>query len=230
MKLQNLSNYPSDVRRFLADMRSERRPQRAFERRPNPVVAGTEEVIDQPVYDSFSLAANTAFAKVVLFQTPIGQSSKTLAQTNMTKAGQLEFPQRLIIQAIGVFIANNTTPTDVGNILQNVSFTLTTGKKPMLEVPVLMLPAGRGAVLTAAAQVGTAPAGAAVAYTTSNGSTDPRGMFTLAHPITIESGEGFSVTLNPETAFNTQANTTNPPGVGTTVYVILDGYIYRAVQ
>lgn len=230
MKMQELSNYPNEVRRFLAEMRSERRPGHGFERRPNSLVAGQEEVIDQPFYDSLSLAANTAFAKTVLFQTPIGQSSKTLAQTNMTKAGQLEFPQRLIIQAIGVFIANNTTPTDVGNILQNVSFTLTIGKKPMLECPVLILPAGRGAIVNAVANVGVLPAGSAPVFSTSNGLVDPRAMFSLAHPITIESGEGFSVTLNPETGFSTQANTTNPAGVGTTIYVILDGYLYRAVQ
>lgn len=228
MKSQNLSQYPEHIRRFLAEMRSERRPDSGYERRPNPLVPGMNKTKDQPYYDSFSLAANTAFTKQVMFQVPQG-GAKTLASTNMTQAGILQNPVRLVVQAIGVFIANNTTPTDLYNILQNVSLTLIVSKVPMFEGPLFLLPAGRGAVVNAIAQVGTAPAGSAVSYSTSNGSVSPRDMFSLAHPIEIGSGEGFSVTLNPEVAYTTQANTTNPPGVGTTIVVVLDGYTYEGV-
>jgi hypothetical protein len=226
MRLQKLNNHPAAVRDFLAYMHSEQSVQRKAERRQNPVVPGMEDVIDQPVYDSFSLAANTAFPKTVLFQTPIGTSGKTLAQTFMTQNGILQNPQRLIVTAIGVVIANNTTPTDVVNIQNNVSFTFTVGKKPMLEVPVLALPAGRGMVLNSVATTVAATS----LFSTSNGAQDYRGMYTLAHPIEIASGEGFSVTLNPETPFSTQAAGATPPGVGTTIYVFLDGYLYRGVQ
>lgn len=230
MNIKSVS--PDQVRRMLLSkgMRPHAELEFATRRRQNPIVSNTLELINQPVYDSFSIAANTAFAKTVLFQTPIGQSGKTLAQTNMTKAGQLEFPQKLEIHAIRVWIANNTTLTDLVNIQQNVSFVFTVGKKPMLEVAVGFLPAACGAVLNSAAQVGTAPVGAAVSYSTGNGIADTRSAFTLDYPIVIDSGEGFSVTLNPETGFSTQANSTNPPGVGTTIYVILDGILYRGVQ
>jgi hypothetical protein len=196
----------------------------------NPLVAGVMEVINQPVYDSASFAAAAAMAKTVLFQTPIGQSGKTLAQTYMTKAGQLEQPQKLIIRAIALAFSNNTALVDLVNFLQNVSFVLTVGKKPMLECPCLNLTAGRGAIATSAAELGTLIAGDVQFISTTNGAPDPRAVFTLNQPIVIEGGEGFSVTLNPETAFNFAAAAARPNGTGTTVYVFLDGELYRGVQ
>lgn len=196
----------------------------------NPTVAGVEETIDQPIYDSFSVNANTSFPKTVMFQSAISGSSKTLAQTNLVVSGQLQFPQRLELHSISVWIANNTTLTDLVNIQSLVSFTLTVGTKPMLQVPVGFLPAGRGGIYTAVAEVGTVAAGDAQAFSSSNGLPDPRAVFALSCPFMIESGESFNVTLNPETAFSTQATTTRPPGAGTTIYVILDGVLYRGVQ
>ena len=70
---------------------TERRIRRAV-RHSNPTVAGVEETIDQPIYDSFSIAANTAFPKTVLFQSPIGQNGKTLAQTNLVVGGPVAVP------------------------------------------------------------------------------------------------------------------------------------------
>lgn len=199
-------------------------------RRRNPEVGGMLDVITQPVFDSFSIAANTAFPKTTLFQTPVGSGGKTSAQTNMSLAGQLPAPQKLIVYAIRLFISNDTVIVDVNNILRNVSTVFTVGKKPWLEVPPLFLSAGCGAQITAAAQVGTAPAGSAPFFATSNGSVDPRAVFTLSKPIVIESGETFSFVLNAETAFNTAAVGANPAGAGTTIYVILDGELYRQVQ
>lgn len=213
-------------KRSLVDAQLRRRA-----RHCNPTVAGVEETIDQPFYDTVSIAASTAFAKTVLFQVQIGQSGKTLAQTNMTQSGQLPYPQYLELHTISVPIANNTTLVDLINILQLVSFTLTVGTKPMLQVPVWFLPAGCGAIINAIAGIGSAlPATTAVGYSTGNGIADPRAVFALSCPFVINTGESFNVTLNPETPFNTQANTTNPPGVGTTIAVKLDGVLYRGVQ
>ncbi|MCU1284478.1 MAG: hypothetical protein JWO13_828 [Acidobacteriales bacterium] len=195
----------------------------------NPIIANIQDVLNQPVYDSFTVAANTAFPKTTLFQSPIS-GTRTLAQTNMQLAGQLPAPQRLVVRAIKLIVANNTTLTDLVNILENVSVVFTVGKKPWFEGPAILLTAGCGAQMVSAAQVGTAPAGTAVAFSTSNGSVDQRAAFTLSQPVVIEAGETFSVTLQAETGFSTQANTTNPPGVGTTVRVVLDGELYRGVQ
>ncbi|MGH7487925.1 MAG: hypothetical protein ACREMY_20340, partial [bacterium] len=149
----------------------------------NPIVSGLLDVINQPMYDSVSFAAAAAMAKTTLFQTPIGQSGKTLAQTNMTKAGQLEQPQKLVIRSIRLYLANNTNPTDLQNFLSNVSFVLTIGKKPFLEVPAVFLSAGCGGIAYAAAELGTVAAGDVPFASTSNGVPDPRSTFTLDQPI-----------------------------------------------
>jgi len=198
-------------------------------RRENPVVGGMLEVINQPVYDSFSVASNTAVAKQVLFQTPIGQSAKTLNLTNMTKAGFLENPQRLTIFSIRLYLSNNALIIDQQTFLLNNSFVLTVGKKPMLEVPCLYLTSGCGAIVTAGAQVGTAPAGNTAYQSASNGMPDPRAVFTCDNPILIEQGEGFNVTINPEVGWST-SNAATPAATGITAYVFLDGELERGVQ
>ncbi len=197
----------------------------------NPVLAGVEDVVNQPIYDSFSVAAGTAWPNVTtLFAQSQGQSGKTLAQTNMILAGTLQAPQRLYVQSYRIFTGNDTVIADLNAILRNVSVTLTIGTKPYFQGPVLLLSAGSGALVTAASQVGTAPTGSAPLFSTSNGNPDQRSVFSLSRPIMLEEGESFSVTFRAETAFNTQANTTNPAGVGATVYFILDGELYRGVQ
>jgi hypothetical protein len=196
----------------------------------NPILGGVEDYITQPIYDSVSFAAGAAFAQQTMFQQPRGQGGKTLAQTNMTSPGFLPNPQRLILRALRVFISNNTVPTDMANMLQNVSLQLTLGTKPYFQGFVGLLSAGCGAMVTAAAQVGTAPAGSAPLFSTSNGVPDQRSVFTLNQPITIEQGETIQVLLNPDVAFNFAAAGANPSGVGTTLYVILDGDLYRGVQ
>jgi hypothetical protein len=199
-------------------------------RMKNPSFPGAQEVITQPVYDSVSFAAAAAMAKTTLFQTPIGQAGKTLAQTNMTQAGTLPAPQRLTVRSIQLGFANNTVITDVVNILENVSLTFIVGKKPMLEVPCHYLTAGCGGIVTAAAQVGTAPAGSAPLFSTSNGVPDQANRFWLSVPFTIEQGETFQVVLVPETGFNFAAAGANPAGVGTTIRVAFSGELYRQVQ
>lgn len=203
----------------------------AHPRFSNPVLQGVEDVINQPIYDSFSVAAGTAWPNVTtLFSQSQGQAGKTLAQTNMIQAGTLQAPQRLYVQALRIFIGNDAVIADLNNILRNVSVTLTVGKKPYFEGPVLLLSAGTGAMLSAASQVGTAPAGSAPLFATSNGAPDQRSIFSLSRPWMLEEGEAFSVTVRAETAFNTTAAAANPAGVGVTVYFILDGELYRGVQ
>ncbi|MBZ5522255.1 MAG: hypothetical protein LAP21_08435 [Acidobacteriia bacterium] len=199
-------------------------------RMQNPVVGGIEDYISQPIYDSVSFAAAAAFAQQTMFQAPRGQAGKTLAQTNMTIAGSLPNPQRLILRALRIFISNSTVPTDMFNLLQNVSVTLNIGTKPYFLGFLGLLSAGCGAMVTAAAQVGTAPAGSAPLFATSNGLPDQRSVFSLNQPITIEQGEPFQVILNPDVAFNFAAAGANPAGVGATIYAILDGDLYRAVS
>lgn len=204
--------------------------QRARHSMQNPGVPGQIDVIDWTYYDSVSFAQAAAMATSVLFQTPIS-GTKLLNATNMSgQGGQLPFPQTLTITALKVYIANNTVPADLQNLLSNVSYQLTVGLKPFFQCPLAVLSAGMGGIVTAAAQVGTAPAGSAPLFSTSNGVPDPRAVYSLNKPIIIGYGENFNVTLTPNVAFNFAANTTNPAGVGTTIVVHLDGILTRQVQ
>jgi len=201
-------------------------------KRHNPNLGGVTEVITQYFYDQVSFAQGAAFARTILFQTPKGQGGKTLAQTNMTQAGILPNPQRFTIQSIQVLIANNTIVADLVNLLTNVSFELDVNTKPYSQGPLAFYPAGCGFRMDSIAQVGQPPAagGFIDAYSTSNGIQDPRAVHLLDAPITIEQGEQFQVILNPETAFNFTANTTNPAGVGTTITVIFAGNLERGAS
>lgn len=196
----------------------------------NPVMAGVEDVVNQPLYDSFTVAAATQFPNVTtLFQTPIG-GAKTLAQTNMTKNGVLEAPQRAFVQAYRIYVQNDANPTDLINFLTKTSVTLTIGKKPYFEGPAFLLSAGGGAVSYGVAQLGTAPAGSSPVGLTSNGHPDQRSIFSLTQPYMIEQGEGFSVTSRAETGFSTVAAASLPAGTGLNIYFILDTELYRGVQ
>jgi len=197
----------------------------------NPMVGNILEVVNWIQYDSVSFGQSAAFAKTTLFQTPIGQAGKTLADTNMTQAGQLQSPQKLDILALRFYVSNTTAQVDVQNILQNVSFQFYIGTKPMWQGPCLFLTAGCGILQPSAAfstsGLGLAGAGYG-ASSTSVGVPDQRSVYSLTQVLTVESTEAFSVVLTPEHAFNMA--TTILLGVGTTIYVGLDGELYRGVQ
>lgn len=63
---------------------------------------GAVEVIWQPKYDfqTYALAGTTT--QYTYFQTPVGQSSKTFADTNMEAAGQMPAPKTFLVTAIQV--------------------------------------------------------------------------------------------------------------------------------
>ena len=201
------------------------------EKKHNPNLGNVVEAITYSFYDQLSVAANTAFpSPTLLFQTPLGQSSKLLSQTNMSFPGVLPNPQRFTIWALCVLISNNTIPADMQNLVQNVTLQLFINTKPYQQGPLVMFPAGRGWQLIAASNVGTVPSGSAPLYSTGNGLTDPRAVYAFDIPITVEQGEQFQVQLVAQSGFSTSANTTNPPGVGTVITVFLDGNWERGVS
>jgi len=67
---------------------------------------GTEgEQLDWSYYDEADIAAATLTHR--LFTTPLGQAGKTLANTNLTLAGQIPQGQLLDVRAIKVFYTSN---------------------------------------------------------------------------------------------------------------------------
>ena len=203
-----------------------------FTRSANPVYPGLHEIITQPLYDSFTVAVSTAIpALTVLFQNPVGQSSKTLLQTNMLAAGQLPAPQKFSVRAIRLGFRNDAFITDVIGLLYGNWVNFKVSQKPYLQCPAALLTAGFGAYMPAISQVGaTAPTGTLVAYLTSSGTPDQRNIFALSRPIQIEQNEQFSFELNQATAYTTAAASGVTLGTGLDVYVFLDGELSRQVN
>lgn len=101
-------------------------------------IPGKVEALWQPLYDYQTLAA-TAVATQSFFQVPIGQSSKTIVDTNMDLAGQLPKGQAFQITGIqvevlpGVTIASTTADNafadDVYTVLRTGALELIIGSK-----------------------------------------------------------------------------------------------------
>lgn len=73
------------------------------------------EVLDWSYYDSFSLLSTVVSNR--LFTVPLGQASKTLANTNLTSAGQIPQGQRFTIRAIKIFY--KTSAAKATAVVQN---------------------------------------------------------------------------------------------------------------
>lgn len=196
----------------------------------NPIVAGLREIINQPIYDTMSVAVATAFpTQTIFFQTPIGQGGNTQLQTNMTQAGLLPAPQKFSVRALRLAVRNNANQTDLVNFLYQTWLQLFVSSKPYWIGPSFLLTAGGGAK-GFATEFGAAGTTNAAYNLTSNGVEDQRNVYALSRPIEIEQNEQFRLELNVGTAFNTVAAASVAPGTGLTVVAILDGELSRGVS
>lgn len=197
------------------------------------------EAIGNSLYDSAAYAAagqNT----LVFFQTPVGQSSKTLSDTNMVAAGQLPANQEFLLECIEVLFLPST-PTaaaqmpavfgaqvaaeivnDVYKVLRSGNLNLTIGSKPYLqEAPLMKFPPAQNLEVSAALADQTT-AGAAmqsrIAYAKNVGRP-----YYLRAPIRIGSNTNFTVTLGWPEGLVTITN----PGK---IFLSLGGVLYRRSQ
>lgn len=198
------------------------------------------EAIRQSLYDfqAYNAAGHT---QLTFFALPVGQSSKTLSDTNMTLAGQLPKNQEFLLQSIEVFFSP-TTPTvaaqmpaafgaqaaaalvnDAYIIGRAGNLQLVVGSKPYLqEAPLGRFPQKAHFALDAAfADVTTA--GANLQSRGAFGFWSGRPYMLEPAPLLLVENQNFSITLNwPE---GVQA-ISNPGRIG----VILDGILYRRSQ
>ena len=200
------------------------------QKRENTLLGNGLDRTDYYLYDTMTVSVNTAFPnKTTLYTTPQQGSSKNLAQTDMDSFGQLVAPEIMVVRAMRFFVLNNITPTDMLALYTNVSVTFQIGKKPLWKGVPWQLPAG-GGLWVQGNQVGTPPVGSSVLFSASNGNPDIRNVYSLRDPHTINAGENFSTIITAETAFSTQANTTNPAGTGITIVMALEGSLFQAVR
>lgn len=198
------------------------------------------EAVKQTLYD-FTAYAAAGQSQLVFFALPVGQSSKTLSDTNMTLAGQLPKNQEFLVQSIEVAFYPTTPTVAAGmpsffgaQLAQTIindayivgragNLTLTIGAKPYLqEAPLGRFPAKAQFDLSAALSDATTAA-AALQTRTGYGKWTGRPYLLDPTPLLLPENQNFSVSLNwPE---GVQA-ITNPGRIG----VILDGILYRRSQ
>lgn len=197
------------------------------------------EAITQSLYDSASYVA-AGQNQLTFFATPIGQSSKTASDTNMTLASNLPAGQEFLVQSIEVLFLP-TTPTvaaqmpaafgaqAIAQVVNdayifsrsgNLSFNIL-AKTYLQEAPIGRFPSKtQFDVSGALADVTTA--GAALQSRIAYGKSIGR-PYILKAPVLLISSQNFNVVLAwPE---GVQA-ITNPAKV----FVILDGIMYRKSQ
>lgn len=198
------------------------------------------EAIKQSLYDYQAYAA-AGQSQLTFFQAPVGQSAKTLSDTNMTLAGQLPKNQEFLVTSLEVWFTP-TTPTvaaampsffgaQAAQVLINDSYivgragnlNLTIGAKPYLqEAPLGRFPA-KAYFSVDAALADATTAGAALQSRTGYGQWSGRPYLLDPAPLLLPENQNFSITLNwPE---GVQA-ISNPGRIG----VILDGILYRRSQ
>lgn len=188
------------------------------------------DVIWQPLYDYATYAA-AGQTSLNFFQLPIGQSGKTLADTNMESAGQLPAPQKFIVESISIDFfpggsVNGSTVDgtavnwdDVYTVMKSGWLDFIVGSKSRLQqAPIGAFPPayrlGGGAALTGAASVANTIT--SVDYASFAGRE-----FSII-PVTLPANQNFKVSLNwpAAVAINVDAR----------IGVKLNGTLYRSVQ
>jgi len=195
---------------------------------------GQYEVIGASLYDYTSYAA-AGQTELNFFQTPQGQGSKTLADTNMEAAGSLPAPKNFIVTSLEVNFWPGVLPSLFGaqvaaQYLNDVAALAKSGylefyigsKNYIQEGPIGVFPAANGLVVSAAVADQTTIAAASqtmIDYANLGGKP-----YILPSPIALVSNQNFRVSLKWPTAVAMPSNSIGRIGVR------LRGYLYRLSQ
>lgn len=208
-------------------------PNTSVDANGNPIGPGVAGSVDRQygyIWDTLTVAANTAFPSLTtMFSVPQQGSTKPLTATNLRDSGKLTYPERMDVLSVRCYLLNNITVTDLLALFTNVSLQVHLNNGFLkYEGLIWMTPAGGGADITGGFQVGTAPTGSAVYHATGNGISDIRNVADFSmDPIQLGAGENFDTVVQAWTPFNTQANTTNPPGTGVTLVMAFEGQRFK---
>lgn len=195
---------------------------------------GQLEIFRQSLYD-FQVYAAAGQTQLTFFQVPVGQSTKTKADTNMTLAGQLPAGQQFLTQSIEVYFFPGTIVPGVGPVANLIDgfvndvwavykggwVEFTVGSKVYLtEAPIGRFPP-KTRMDGWSSENGNTTAGAAL-YTRTSYATPAGRPYPIDPFILLESTQNFSVALNWPAA----VAVTNAGRIG----VILDGLLIRNSQ
>ncbi len=200
---------------------------------------GEYEGIRQTFYDSATYIA-AGQTQLQFFQTPRGQSSKTIADTNMTSAGQLPQPQHFLVESIEILLFPGVLPTtklttiaasefanDMYTVEKSGSLNFFIGSKTYLEEA----PIGRFPPKTkmgsesahAISELQAVAADSELQVSTDYAAWSGRPYY-LDPPVLLVPNQNFSVTLN------WPAVVALPSLADAKMYVVLDGILYRQSQ
>lgn len=196
-------------------------------------VAGQVEGVGASLYDFQTYANAGTTTQYTFFQVPVGQSSKTKADTNMEAAGSLPSPKNFLVQSIEVFFFPGVNPSvyGAGAVSAGINDTYIISKAGYLEffigsktylteAPIGRFPPKNGLAGFAAAS-DTTTAGASQQYRTAY-STMAGKPYELFPWILLQPTQNFNVTLNfpSTTAISADAR----------IGVVLHGILYRNSQ
>lgn len=196
---------------------------------------GEYEGIRQSFYDSATYAA-AGQTQLQFFQVPKGQSSKTIADTNMVSAGQLPQPQNFLVESLEIYfypgvlpVLEGTTLTeseftnDVYTVAKSGSLNFFIGSKTYLEeAPLNRFPPKTK--LDARFAVHFTQAVAADQQQTMDYAAWCGRPYYLDPPVLLVPNQNFNVSLN------WPAVVALPSAADGKVFVVLDGILYRQSQ
>lgn len=198
--------------------------------------SGNVEAIGWSLYDFGTPVGSPNYAQagqtsLSFFQSPVGQNSKTLDDTNMQLAGQLPSGQAFLIESIEIVllplynvwqdVAAAVVPAmanDVYKFARSGNLTLTIGNKQYVQDAPLGKFPPKTRVANAAA-VATTDTTETVYCDYAQMSGRP---YVLRSPFLLESSQSFALTLNWASAVALSA--------AARVGVVLEGVLYRDVQ
>lgn len=177
-------------------------------------IEGIGERIHWPLYDAISLPTATTGAYQFL-TVPLGQSSKTLVDTNMRQGGRLSGADSYEVRGFSLAVDARAAAADAGIIASASAFRFVVDAKEMFSIaPGGKLGGGMGVFV--GVHSGTAISLPAL------GLPDPRAIYVLSEPFSIDAQQGFVAEL----VFPVAVTLT----VITKVWLTVEGIMTRSVQ
>jgi len=203
----------------------------------NPIVQGMGEAIIQPSYDYYEVVQGNPVTRQLMFTiqqggqyTPAGGAAfnKTAYHTDLTQAGVLAAPNKLLVRALAGWWRNDIFPLDAALFADNAMVFFSVNQKPYLNINFGKLPAGGGTFVTGSL---TNVNG------TNNGYPDAANLYLITQGailgVQIEQQQNFGIDMNPlltATGVGFTATTTANGGTNVRVKMYLEGVLLRAVQ
>lgn len=187
---------------------------------PTVIAPGQKGKFQSPLYDTYTLAVNTATpAEITWFADVVNTNNKLIQDTNMQMASQIPQPEEMTVQAIRV-VCIGMLNADIKALFKNYRFQFLVNSVVFAEGGAEFFPGGAG---VAKYPAGT---GAETEDVNLNGIADPRAINLLqpGYEIPLKAGMVFNVVAKGSTF-----NTTNTAGFGLKIRVYLDGVRWRPV-